>query len=75
VKFKTTTVDGVEYALVTLPKLFSLLEESRELRYLNNGGVDNWEGRDYVIDLMNYDNFHENFEDDEWLDKEFIDRG
>ncbi len=40
--------DPEEYVLVPLKTLRDLERSERELQALNDAGVDNWEGRDYV---------------------------
>jgi hypothetical protein len=74
-KYKTTTVDGIEYALVPVSNLFDMLETCERMGYYDSAGVDNWSGRDYALDEMREDNFFKNFENKEWLEEQFLDRG
>ena len=41
---ETVTISKKEYE--------SLLEDSKKLTALENAGVDNWQGYDYAIELM-----------------------
>ena len=73
-KFKTTIIDGREFVLVPTSEFFSLVEDSEELGYYQDAGVDNWEGRDYALDMMREEKFFERFDDidDPKLREEFF---
>lgn len=73
-KYKSTIIEGREYALVPVDELFDLLQSSEWLSIVEAAGVDNWDGLEVAHDIADNDGYHELFEDENLLYAKYIER-